>query len=290
MDETPPVCSPADPAPRRPSWTPPPGSVDAHTHVFESRYPMVPDRSYTPPEAPLEQMLAMHEVLGIDRVVFTQPSVYGPDSSAILDAMARIPDRARAIIAADPEITDARLAELDAKGVRGVRINLDNPGGSTIPFEDIPAYGRRIGEVGWHLEFLFMAEDLPELAPMLRSLEVQRSIAHFGYMPAAEGVDYRPFRTLLELVNEGDTWVKLSSPYRQRVSDMPPWPEVVPLAQALIETAPDRMLWATDWPHPYKFAGVPNDADLLEQLVLWAPDEAMRHRILVDNPVALYRF
>lgn len=290
MSATPPVCSPADPAPRRPSWTPPPGAVDAHTHIFESRYPLVEDRSYTPPDAPLEQMLAMHDTLGIERVVFTQPSIYGPDSSAILDAMARIPDRARCIIAADPDVTETTLADLDAKGVRGVRINLDNPGGSTIPLSGIPHFAHRIAEVGWHLEFLFMAEDLPELAPMLRDLPIQKSIAHFGYMPAAEGVEYPPFQLLLDLVRDGDTWVKLSSPYRLRVSDMPPWPEAVPLAHALIEAAPDRMLWATDWPHPFKFAGVPNDADLLEQLVLWAPDETTRNRILVDNPARLYRF
>ena len=251
---------------------------------------MAQDRSYTPPDASLEQMLAMHDALGIDRVVFTQPSVYGRDSAAILDALAQIPDRARCIIAADPDMSDEMLADYDAKGVRGVRLNLDNPGGATISFEDIPNFARRIAEFDWHIEFLFMGEELPELAPMLRSLPVQKSIAHFGYMPAAEGVNFAPFQLLLDLVRDGNTWVKLSSPYRLRVSDMPPWPEVAPLAHALIDAAPNRMLWATDWPHPYKFAEVPNDADLFEQLALWAPDETIRNRILVDNPVQLYRF
>jgi predicted TIM-barrel fold metal-dependent hydrolase len=109
-------------------------------------------------------------------------------------------------------------------------------------------------------------------------------------MPADEGVMYPPFQALLELVSAGNTWVKLSAPNRLNVGDLPPWDEVVPLAQALIAVRPDRMLWASDWPHPNKYDAQPNDADLIEQLELWAPDPALRAQILVDNPTALYRF
>jgi predicted TIM-barrel fold metal-dependent hydrolase len=125
---------------------------------------------------------------------------------------------------------------------------------------------------------------------LLRTLDAPVSIGHFAYMPAAEGVGYPAFQDLLALVAEGNTWVKLSAPNRLGVGDLPPWPEVVPLARALIEANPDRMVWATDWPHPNKFEVQPNDADLLEQLELWAPDAEMRRRILVDNPTALYDF
>ena len=268
----------------------PTGAVDCHTHLFEDKYPLSPNRGYNPPESNLGHMLAMHEALGIDRVVFTQPSVYGTDNSAILDGMAALGDSARAVIAIDATITDEELQTHDERGVRGIRLNLDNVGGMPVELDEVPDLARRVADLGWHLEFLFPGPRLPELAPLLRKLSTPISIGHFAYMPASEGIAYGPFQLLLELVREGNTWIKLSGPNRLGVGDLPPWPEVVPLAHALIEANPDRMLWATDWPHPNKFTAQPNDADLLEQLELWAPDPAMRRRILVDNPETLYRF
>ena len=232
----------------------------------------------------------MHSMLGIDRVVFTQPSVYGTDNSAILDAVARIPDRARAVVAIEADADDEWLAGLHERGARGIRLNLDNVGGMTMDVGEVPRVARRLVDLGWHVEFLFAGHDLPDLLPMIRELPTPVSIGHFGYMPASEGIGYPPFQALLSLVAEGNTWVKLSAPNRLGVGDLPPWPAVVPMARALIEANPDRMLWATDWPHPNKFGEQPNDADLLEQLELWAPDANMRRRILVDNPSALYGF
>ena len=284
------VCLPPDRAPRRSRLELPPGAVDCHTHVFDSRYPMSPARGYTPPDSTLDDMLHMHRQIGIERVVFAQPSIYGTDNSAILDAMAQIPDVARAVVALDMSVSDGQLADLDRRGVRGVRLNLDNTGGMPIALDDVPRMAELIRPLGWHLEFLFAGQDLPDLVPLLRSLPVPVSIGHFGYMPADEGVMYPPFQALLELVSAGNTWVKLSAPNRLNVGDLPPWDEVVPLAQALIAVRPDRMLWASDWPHPNKYDAQPNDADLIEQLELWAPDPALRAQILVDNPTALYRF
>ncbi len=268
----------------------PPGAVDCHTHLFEDRYPLSPNRGYNPPESNLDHMLAMHDALGVERVVFTQPSVYGTDNSAILDGMAALGDNARAVVAIDGSESDDQLAEWDTQGVRGIRLNLDNVGGMPVTLEEVPDLARRVDELGWHLEFLFPGPSLTELAPMLRQLVTPISIGHFSYMPASEGTEYPPFRLLLELVREGNTWIKLSGPNRLGVGDLPPWPEVVPLAHALIEANPDRMVWATDWPHPNKFVVQPNDADLIEQLELWAPDPEMRRRILVDNPATLYGF
>lgn len=285
-----PVCLPPVRETRRAGLQVPPGAVDCHTHVFVAGYPMIADRGYDPPQSTLDDMLAMHEKLGIDRVVFTQPSVYGTDNSAVLDAAARIPDRARVVVAIGRDMSDGELTDLHERGVRGIRLNLDNVGGMPIDLDEVPSLAARIGGLGWHVEFLFAGHELPQLLPMLRSLESPVAIGHFGYMPAREGVSYPPFGALLELVSEGNTWVKLSAPNRLGVGDLPPWPDVVPMARALIEAKPDRMLWATDWPHPNKFTDQPNDADLLEQLELWAPDEGLRRRILVDNPSALYGF
>lgn len=285
-----PVCLPPVRNTRRAELEVPPGSVDTHTHVFVGSYAMSPNRGYTPPDSTLDDMLAMHSMLGIERVVLTQPSVYGTDNSAILDAVAQIPDRARAVVAIDASATDDHLADLHSRGARGIRLNLDNVGGMPVELDEVPDLAARVAELGWHVEFLFAGEDLPDLLPLLRSLPAPISIGHFGYMPAPDGVDAAPFRALLGLVEEGNTWVKLSAPNRLGLGDLPPWPEVVPMARALIETNPDTMLWGTDWPHPNKYEVQPNDADLLEQLESWAPDPEMRRRILVDNPERLYGF
>jgi 2-pyrone-4,6-dicarboxylate lactonase len=285
-----PTCLPPDRNPRKSTLELPVGSVDTHTHVFVAGYPLSPDRGYNPPDSTLADMLHMHSQLGIERVVFTQPSVYGTDNSAILDAMAQIPDRARAVVALDMSVTDDELAEMDRIGVRGVRLNLDNKGGMPISMDDVPVLASRVAELGWHLEFLFMGEALPELAPLFRSLPVPVTIGHFAYMPAAEGVDFPPFQVLVDLVKEGNTWVKLSGPNRLRVGDQPPWPDIVPLAHALIEANSDHLFWGSDWPHPNKFNAQPNDADCIEQMALWAPDPAIRQKIFVDNPHAFYRF
>lgn len=285
-----PICLPPVRETRRARLEVPAGSVDCHTHVFDSRYPLSPDRGYDPPDATLDDMLAMHAALGIDRVVLTQPSAYGTDNAAILDAVAALPDRARAVVAIDGSVTDQDLAGLHERGARGIRLNLDNQGGMPVEMHEVPALAARVAELGWHVEFLFAGPELPGLVDLFRSLPAPVSIGHFGYMPAAEGVDHPPFRLLLDLVREGNTWVKLSAPNRLGVGDLPPWPAVVPLAQALIEAAPHRMLWATDWPHPNKYTAQPNDADLLDELELWAPDPAARARILVDNPTVLYGF
>jgi 2-pyrone-4,6-dicarboxylate lactonase len=285
-----PECLPPVRDTRKASLAVPEGSVDSHTHVFVDGYPLIPERGYTPPESNLDHMLRMHEALGIERVVLTQPSAYGTDNSAILDAVARIPDRARAVVAVGSDVSDEELSELNRRGARGVRLNLDNVGGMPVELDDVPHLAERVGALGWHVEFLFQGDQLPDLLPLIHSLEVPVSIGHFGYMPASKGVDHPPFQALLDLVSESNTWVKLSAPNRLGVGDLPPWPSVVPMAKALIAANPERMLWGTDWPHPNKFEEQPNDADLLEQLALWAPDEQTRHRILVANPRTLYGF
>lgn len=285
-----PTCLPPVRETRKSRLELPSGAVDCHTHLFESRYPLSPNRGYNPPDSTLDDMLFMHSQIGIERVVFTQPSVYGTDNSAILDGMAALGDRARAIVAVDSTVTDAELADLDARGVRGIRLNLDNKGGMPVELDEVPQLGRRIADLGWHLEFLFPGPMLVELAALIRSVEAPVSIGHFAYMPASEGVSFPPFQLLVELVREGNTWIKLSGPNRLGVGDLPPWDEVVPMAHALIDANPDRMVWASDWPHPNKYEVQPNDADAIEQLERWAPDASMRKRILVDNPERLYRF
>ncbi len=290
MEEEFPVCLPPDRDARQPRFVAPRGTVDCHTHVFESKYTLTEPRDYTPPDSTIEDLRRLHQRLGVDRVVLTQPSVYGVDNSAILDAMDDLGDSARCVVAVNQYITDQALQELDRNGVKGVRLNLDNIGGMPIELSELSVLAKRIADLGWHFEFLFHGSAIIELAPMIKSLSVPVSIGHFGYMSATEGTKSAAFKTLLSLVESGDVWVKLSAPNRLGVGDEAPWPEVIPLARHLIAANPDRLLWGTDWPHPNKFVAQPNDADLIEQIEHWAPDKETQHKILVDNPTKLYHF
>jgi len=272
----------------------PPGSVDTHVHVFENRYPLSPGRGYNPPESTLADLKHLHATLGVDRVVFTQPSIYGVDNSAIMDGMnalnAGTPDRARAIIACRTDITDEELAAFDAAGARGIRLNTDNKGGMPITFDQLPELAARIAPFGWHIEFLFPGNDILDLMPVFRALSVPMSIAHFAYQPATAGISAAGFRALLDLVREGNTWIKISGANRVSETDLPPYDDVRPMAQALVEAAEDRIVWGTDWPHPNKYEVNPNDGDLVDAFGDWITDEALRRKIMVDTPAAFYRF
>ena len=287
-------CLPPERNPRRPGIVLPRGSIDTHVHVFEPGYRLSAGRGYTPPYSTLEDLKQLHATLGIERVVFTQPSVYGTDNSAILDAMAVLnsdnPGRARCIVALDMKIADDEIAALDACGVRGVRLNTDNQGGMPIRMDEIPELAARIRPFGWHIEFLFPGKDILELMPVFTALEVPMSIAHFAYQPATAGVKAPGWRALVELARRGNTWVKISGANRVSATDLPPYDDVKPMAEALVEAAPERIMWGTDWPHPNKYVANPNDGDLVDAFGDWVSDEAMRRRIMVETPAAFYRF
>jgi len=287
-------CLPPDRNPRRPGFVLPRGSIDTHVHVFEPGYALSPGRGYNPPTSTLADLKHLHATLGIDRVVFTQPSVYGTDNAAILDAMAALnaqtPHRARAVVALGMDVTEKQLAALDASGVRGVRLNFDNKGGMPIATAQIPDLAARIRPFGWHIEFLFPGKDMVELMPVLAALAVPMSIAHFAYQPATAGVAAAGFRALIELARRGNTWIKISGANRVSATDLPPYDDVKPMAQALIEAAPERIMWGTDWPHPNKYVANPNDADLVDAFGDWVGDDRMRRKIMVDTPAAFYSF
>ena len=287
-------CLPPDRNPRQPKLVLPQGAVDTHVHVFAPGYRLSPDRGYNPPDSTLADLKHLHRTLGIDRVVFTQPSVYGTENAAILDGMtalnAETPNRARAVVAIAMDIRDDELAALDARGVRGVRLNTDNKGGMPIEMRAIPDLAARIAPFRWHIEFLFPGRDMVELMPTLAAVTVPISIAHFAYQPATAGVAAPGFQVLIELMRRGNTWMKISGANRVSATDLPPYDDVKPMAHALIEAAPERIMWGTDWPHPNKYLVNPNDGDLVDAFGDWVTDEAMRRKIMVDNPAGFYRF
>lgn len=287
-------CIAPDRNPRVPNVKLPKGSIDTHVHVFYNKYWLSPTRGYNPPESTLEDLKHMHSQIGVDRVVFTQPSPYGTDNSAIIDGMtalnAETPDRARMVVAVDADVTEDQIAQWDKIGGRGVRLNTDNKGGMPIGFDEIPTLEAKLKPFGWHIEWLFPGKDILDLMPILKKIEVPQSIGHFAYQPATAGIESEGFQALLGLVKDGNTWIKISGCNRVSATDLPPYDDVQPMARALIEANQERMMWGTDWPHPNKYEVNPNDGDLADALGEWVPDDDLRRKILVDTPASFYRF
>ena len=292
-DDRYPLCPGPDPEPRAPRIEIPAWACDTHAHVFgpEEKYPLSPRRGYTPPPCPLEDYFRLHRILGIERGVLVQASAYGTDNAMIMDALAGESGRLRAVAAVDGSVTDAELERMNEAGVRGIRINLADPGGNPFAsFDEIGLMAERIQSLGWHMEFLIHVNDFPDIRKTFSALAVDSVFGHLGYIPTSEGTGHPGFREFLNLVRDGRAWVKLTAPNRITGLDRPPYRDVDPFGRALVEANPDRMLWGSDWPHVYFFKFCPNDGDILDQLADWAPDEAVRRKILVDNPAALYGF
>lgn len=279
-----PDCPGPDPAPHGPAgFRVPAGAVDTHAHVIGSP-PYVPGRSYTPPPASPDDYLAMLDAAGMARGVLVQVSVHGTDNLLMADTLRAHPVRLRGIAVAPPDWPGRDYQALRDAGVVGLRLNTLYGGG--MGTAELERYGDLCRDMGWHLQLLLDARDLPDLAPRLRRLPVPVVVDHMGHFPAALSAGSPGFQALLSLVRDG-AWVKLSGAYR--LSDAP-WAETVPLAQALHEAAPDRCVWGSDWPHVAHWGPMMNVGALLDLLGRWLPDEVARQAVLVDNPGRLYGF
>ena len=280
-----------------PAFKAPPLSCDTHFHVFgpAERYPYGVDLRYAPPLAPFADYLAqMRRLGGFERFVFVQPSAYGRDNTCMLDAMREAGGNCRGIVDVDENVPDAELERLNALGVRGVRINVPpvkthEAGFAAKLLPRIERLDARLSEIGWQLDFLTPGWLNAELLPALENLKVTFTVAHFGLFPASLGPRHKDFQDFLRLVRGGERrcWVKLTGVYR--MSTAPDFADVAPMARALIEAAPDRLIWGSDHPH-LSFADKVGNTQLFNLLGQWAPDEATRKRILVDNPQRLYKF
>jgi 2-pyrone-4,6-dicarboxylate lactonase len=295
MSATPeaPLCAAHDPAPRRPSVALPAQACDVHAHVCgpASRYPLIAERLYTPPEASMADFRHMLDTLGLDRAVLVQPSIYGTDNRAMLDALATDPQRLRGVAVVPFDAPVEQIERLHAAGVRGVRCNIVDlkTGKGQLPLDALRALATRIAPFGWHVEFLMHVDEFPDLDRQLAGFPVDVVFGHLGYVPATKGTGVQGFAALLRLMREGRAWVKLTAPYRLTSSSMP-YPDTDAFAQALVDAAPGQLLWGSDWPHVYIRTAMPNDGDLFDVFARWVPDPAVRERILVDNPARLYGF
>jgi predicted TIM-barrel fold metal-dependent hydrolase len=282
----------------------PAGACDCHVHVFgaAAEFPFAARRGYTPPPASAVELLALQRALRLSRVVIVQPSVYGSDNSCTLDGMRQLGLRARGVAVIDRATSKAALDRMRRAGIRGVRVNLETAG-ETDPDaarRNLAAAVERVAPFGWHVQVYTRLSVITELREEVARLPVPIVFDHFGGAQAAGGVDQPGFAALLALVGAGHAYVKVSAAYRSS-EKAPAYDDMAPLARALIAANPERILWGTDWPHPH--AAAPGAAldrvspfyDIdnglaLNQLLLWAPNAAIRRKILVENPARLYDF
>lgn len=280
------------PDPHRPlAFTPPPNACDAHCHVFgpAHRFPFAENRAYTPPDSGIDKFEQLQERLGLSRAVFVQASCHGTDNAAVVDALQRGRGRYAGVAMIDDSFGDADIAVLHEAGVRGTRFNFVAHLGGAPDLDTFWRLVERVQPFGWHIVLHFDAKDLPTHTDLLDAMPCPYIIDHMARVPVADGVDQAPFQALLELMADERAWVKISGAERLTADGPPPYDDVVPFARALIAAAPERILWGTDWPHP-NVRHMPDDGDLVDLLAAFAPDEATRNRILVDNPARLYDF
>ncbi len=273
----------------------PAGACDCHVHLYDSRFPADPAARLRPPDAGVDDLRALQRRIGTSRVVLVTPSTYGTDNRCLLEGLAALGAQARGVAVIGGHESDAELLRLQEAGVRGVRLNLSLGVAGTV--DSIVPLARRIAPLGWHLQLLMAPDLLAAQGPVLRRLPVPLVFDHFGRIPPALAGRHPAHALLLELLQDGRAWMKLSGGYivseRHAVDD----PALDALAAGYLRAAPERVVWGSDWPHATATAGVqplPDDALQVDRLADWARQAgdaaSTLQRVLVDNPAALYGF
>ena len=268
----------------------PDGATDCHHHIYDPRFAYMPDAVMKPPFATVADYRKLQKRLGTSRDVMVQPSTYGTDNRCVLDVLAQQGENGRAVCVVNSKVADAELKKLNAAGVRGVRVQfgLGNPVGA----DEVMPLAKRIAAMGWHIQFNMPPEQLVQMEKLLLSLPVPVIIDHLGRAVDDKGPQYVTVRKLLD---SGHGWVKLSGAYLYGGGTAPDYKGASAAAKGYIKAAPERCVWGSDWPHPDATkkldpVAMPDDITLLNLLALWAPDEKLRHRILVENPENFYGF
>ncbi len=284
--------------PSQPNFQLPPGSVDAHCHVFGPghQFPFAPERKYTPCDAGRQQLFALRDHLGFDRNVIVQATCHGADNSALLDALRHAGGRARGVVTVQRSISDAELLDLHAAGVRGVRFNFVRRLVDFTPRDELMEIARRIAPLGWHVVIYFEAVDLPGLWDFFTTLPTPVVVDHMGRPDVSQPVDGPAFGLFMRfMAGHPQVWCKVSCPERLSLAGPPAldgeqnaYRDVVPFARRMVETFPDRVLWGTDWPHPNLKDHMPDDGLLVDFIPHIAPTPALQKKLLVDNPMRLY--
>lgn len=285
------TCPGPDPNPKAPKLRLPPGSCDAHCHIFgpTDRFPYAADRTFTPPEAPKEDLRRLHDFLGFQRAVIVQSACHGADHSALLDALESGAGAYRGVALIGPDTPDSEIKRLDEAGVCGARLHFTPHLGPAPSAEEIRAIVRKIEPFGWHIALHVAGTGIADYEHMVRGLPVPVVIDHMARVDLRLGLNSAPVTALLRLLDTSTVWVKLSG--ADRIATRPPeLTDAAALARRLAEHAPERVVWGTDFPHPNTHGFMPNDGDLVNLLAEIAPDEQSLHRLLVTNPQRCFGF
>ncbi len=262
------------------------GACDCHVHIYEASYPFAPTATFKPPHAPVSGYREVQHALGLERAIIVQPTGYGFDNRCTEDALKQLGDGARGICVVPPDVSNEELARLHAAGFRGVRYMML---GALLPWDSLPNVSARIASLEWTINLQLDGRDLPQHAAMIGNLPSKVVIDHTGKFLEPVSVDSDAFKTLLRLLDNGRTWVKLSAPYETSRDGPPHYEDVSLLARTLAKTHPDRCLWASNWPHPNRNP-LPSNAAMLDLLQEWTDSAATQRKILVDNPAELFGF
>ncbi len=278
--------------PRKPSYQPPPGAVDAHCHIFgpEEIFRYSPDRKYTPCTGSKQELFALRDHLGFKRNVIVQASCHGKNNDALVDGLKAAGDLARGIAVVDDSITDDELKTLHEAGVRGVRFNFVRRLVDPKPREHYQSIVEKIAPLGWHIIVYIEAADFAEQVPFLKSLPVTVVFDHMARPNVSKGVDHEDFEQFIKLMEDDKFWTKVSCPERLTTQggNHQNYSDVIPFMKRLVDLYPDRVLWGTDWPHPNMKSHVPDDGQLVELIPLIADSPVKEQKLLVDNPMRLY--
>jgi predicted TIM-barrel fold metal-dependent hydrolase len=265
----------------------PANACDCHMHIYDAKYPTDPKATLKPADALVADYKLLQKRIGTSRNVVVTPSTYGTDNRVTLDAIAQIGPTARGVAVVDATVTDTELKRLNGLGIRGIRFNLVQAGATTA--EMIEPLSRRVNDLGWHIQIHMKGEQIAGIEDLLLRVPSPIVFDHLGRLAQPNALDNPGFKTISKLIDKGRTWVKLSGAYQDTKVGPPTYSDTVAVARAYIKAAPERMVWASDWPHPTE-KDKPDDAVLFDLLAEWAPEEAMRTRILVQNPATLYGF
>lgn len=287
----------AQPAPNStgsepPKLKAPANAADCHMHTYDpGRYPMPPNPRVAPSNATVEDYKLLQKRIGTTRVIIVQPRNYATDNRVTLYAISQLGANARGVAVVNPSVTDVELKAMNAGGIRGIRFSLADAASRAVTPDMVEPLAKRVADLGWHVQFNVEGEMIDEMASILRRLPTPMVFDHLAHPPLPVGTEHSSHRIVRELIDKGRTWVKVSGAYSNSKIGPPHYPEATKIAQAFVKAAPERLVWGSDWPHPgLPGNNKPNDALLFDLLTEWAPDEATRNRILVQNPEALYGF
>jgi len=274
----------------RPRLKAPPLACDCHHHIYDT--PRFPAVQRPEPNASVREYRLLQHRLGTTRDIVVTPSAYGTDNRVTLDALSQLRAGINAIGVAviHPTITDTELATLAESGIRGIRFSLNgSPNGNkpVTTLDMIEPLSKRINALGWHVQINESGEQILAAEALWNRIPTPIVFDHMGHIPQPVGTNHPSFALIRRLIDKGRTWVKLSVTYDNTKDGPPTYADVTKVAQAYVQAAPERMVWGSNWPHPNE-DNKPDDAVLFDLLAEWAPNEATRHRILVENPSELY--